>query len=114
MEKFRNLTYLEQQLEEYNKLERDRMEVSSTRRNGSGGVEEFEGFWRTGVLVTVCNVVVAVYLLQETESSLKQMQMRMQEEDRRLYHDDVLQDGILSTEDAFPKARGVSTIVSVA
>ena len=35
------------------------------------------------------------------------MQMRMQEEDRRLYHDDVLQDGLLSTEDTFAKPRGV-------
>ena len=30
MEKFRNLTYLEQQLEEYNKTEEDRMEVGNT------------------------------------------------------------------------------------
>lgn len=28
MEKFRNLTYLEHQLEDYNKVERDRMEVT--------------------------------------------------------------------------------------
>lgn len=30
IEKFRNLTYLEQQLEDYNKAERDRMEVGDT------------------------------------------------------------------------------------
>lgn len=36
MEKFRNLTYLEQQLDEYNRLEQDKFEVSDLIMVGSG------------------------------------------------------------------------------
>ena len=38
---------------------------------------------------------------------MKQMQLRMQEEDRRLYHDDVLQDDVMASEDAFVKPKGI-------
>lgn len=45
MEKFRNLTYLEQQLEEYNRLERDRMEVS-IQVGGKRSMIIIEEVWR--------------------------------------------------------------------
>lgn len=61
MEKFCNLAFLEQQLEEHNRNEQDKVE--------------------------------------ETESTLKRMQLKLQEEERRMMQDDIVSGDLLNDED---------------